>query len=150
MAHQATDEKLRATRQQPAARSPQPLVITVLLADDQPSVLQALRECFALEPELRIVGEAGDGKVALALAQRLHPDVVVTDIKMPNMDGIAVTQALQEVAPDVRVVILTVYEDIATRAQAVAAGAVAFVAKHEPAEVLLEAIYSAVGERLGE
>jgi DNA-binding NarL/FixJ family response regulator len=143
-----------ASSQQPAAidlRHPTPdtqhLAITVLLADDQPSVLQALRECFALEPELRIVGEAGDGKVALALAQRLHPDVVVTDIKMPNMDGIAVTQALQEVAPEVRVVILTVYEDVATRAQAEAAGAAAFVAKHEPAEVLLEAIYRAVGER---
>jgi DNA-binding NarL/FixJ family response regulator len=162
MAQKTTDVGLRAAGfelqdndQQPAGSSPQlaatdprHLVISVLLVDDQPSVLQALRECFALEPELQIVGEAGDGKVALALAENLHPDVVVTDIKMPSMDGIAVTAALKKAAPEVQVVILTVHEDSATRARAVAAGAVAFVAKHEPAEVLLEAIYRAVGDRL--
>lgn len=121
------------------------VMITMLLVDDQPSVLQALRECFALEPNLQIVGEALDGEIALALAQKLHPDVMVTDVKMPNMDGITATEAMRELVPDTKVVILTVHDNKATRVQAFAAGAVAFIAKHEPAEALLEAIYGAVG-----
>jgi DNA-binding NarL/FixJ family response regulator len=122
------------------------MVITVMIVDDQPSVLQALRECFALEPDLKIVGEACDGNVALALAETLQPDVVVTDIKMPSMDGIAVTEALKKSVPEVRVIILTIHEDSSTRSRAFAAGAMAFVAKHEPVEVLLEAIYETVGK----
>jgi DNA-binding NarL/FixJ family response regulator len=124
------------------------VMITMLLVDDQPSVLQALRECFALEPNLQIVGEALDGEIALALAQQLHPDIMLTDVSMPNMDGIAATEALRELSPDTRVVILSVHDNKATRVQALAAGAVAFIAKHEPAEALLEAIYKAAGQVL--
>jgi DNA-binding NarL/FixJ family response regulator len=124
------------------------VMITMLLVDDQPSVLQALRECFALEPNLQIVGEALDGEIALALAQQLHPDIMLTDVSMPNMDGIAATEALRELSPDTRVVILSVHDNKATRVQALAAGAVAFIAKHEPAEALLEAIYKAAGQAL--
>ena len=124
------------------------VMITMLLVDDQPSVLQALRECFALEPNLQIVGEALDGEIALALAQQLHPDIMLTDVSMPNMDGIAATEALRELSPDTRVVILSVHDNKATRVQALAAGAVAFIAKHEPAEALLEAIYKAAGQTL--
>jgi DNA-binding NarL/FixJ family response regulator len=119
----------------------------MLLVDDQPAVLQALRECFALEPNLQIVGEAGDGQLALEMAQELHPDIMVTDIKMPIMDGITATEALRNLAPDTKVVILTVHDSKTTRVQAFAAGAVAFIAKHEPAEALLEAIYSAVDRK---
>ena len=122
------------------------VMITMLLVDDQPSVLQALRECFALEPNLEIVGEALDGEIALALAEKLHPDIMLTDVAMPNMDGIAATEALRELSPDTRVVILSVHDNKATRVQALAAGAVAFIAKHEPAEALLDAIYRAAGQ----
>ncbi|MEO5953812.1 MAG: response regulator transcription factor [Chloroflexia bacterium] len=123
------------------------VIITMLLVDDQPSVLQALRECFALERDLQIVGEALDGEIVLALAQKLHPDVMVTDVKMPNMDGITATEAMRELVSNTKVVILTVHDNKATRVQAFAAGAVAFIAKHEPAEALLDAIYSAVANR---
>jgi DNA-binding NarL/FixJ family response regulator len=119
----------------------------MLLVDDQPSVLQALRECFALEPNLKIVGEALDGEIALVLAEKLHPDIMLTDVAMPNMDGIAATEALRELSPDTRVVILSVHDNKATRVQALAAGAVAFIAKHEPAEALLDAIYRAAGQK---
>ncbi len=121
------------------------VMITMLLVDDQPAVLQALRECFALEPDLKIVGEAEDGEAALALARDLHPDIMLTDIAMPNMDGIAATEAIQRLSPDTKVVILTVHDNKAMRVQAFAAGAVAFIAKHEPAETLLDAIHKAVG-----
>ena len=79
------------------------IMITLLLVDDQPAVLQALRECFALEPNVEIVGEAGDGEVALELAKQLHPDIMLTDLKMPNMDGIAATEAIREISPDTKV-----------------------------------------------
>ncbi|MEO8287479.1 MAG: response regulator transcription factor [Chloroflexota bacterium] len=119
-------------------------MLTILIVDDQPSVLAALEQCFALEPDLSIVGYAADGNEALALAQQLHPDIVLTDIKMPNMNGIAATVALRAVAPEIKVVILTVYDNPATRAQALAAGADAFVAKHDDADVLLAAIRGVV------
>ena len=123
-------------------------MVTMLIVDDQPPVLEALRQCLALEPELQIVGEAEDGIAALALAQELHPDIVLTDIKMPHMDGIAATSALRELAPNVKVVIMTIYDDPATRARALEAGAVAFVGKHEPAEALIGAIRQVVGRKL--
>jgi DNA-binding NarL/FixJ family response regulator len=119
----------------------------MLLVDDQPSVLQALRECFALEPNLKIVGEALNGEAAVSMARELHPDIMLTDVAMPNMDGITATEALRELSPDTRVVILTVHDNKATRVQALAAGAVAFIAKHEPAEALLDAIYKAAGQK---
>jgi len=124
------------------------VMITMLLVDDQPSVLQALRVCFALEPNLEIVGEALDGEIALALAQQLQPDIMLTDVKMPNMDGITATEALRVLAPDTQVVILSVHDNKATRVQAFAAGAVAFIAKHEPAEALLDAIYGAAANKV--
>jgi DNA-binding NarL/FixJ family response regulator len=112
----------------------------MLLVDDQPSVLNALRECLGLEPDLSIVGDAGDGNEALDLARDLHPDIVLTDLKMPGLDGFATTMALRKLLPNTQVIILSIYDDSATRAQAEAAGAFAFVAKHETAEVLIAAI----------
>jgi DNA-binding NarL/FixJ family response regulator len=116
---------------------------TILIVDDQPAVLNALYQCFALEPDLQIVGKAGDGNEALALARELRPDIVLTDIRMPNMNGIVATAALREVTPLTRVVILSLYDDNATREQAIAAGAAAFVSKHDSAEMLIAAIKQA-------
>ena len=115
-------------------------MVRMILVDDQPVVLDALRQCFAMEPDILIVGEAGDGTTALALANKLQPDVMLTDIKMPNMDGIAITIALRESAPEIKVVVLSIYDDAATRGQAISAGASEFVGKHDPAEVLLAAV----------
>jgi DNA-binding NarL/FixJ family response regulator len=115
-------------------------MLTILIVDDQPSVLDALRQCFALEPDIRIVGNASDGQEALARARELHPDIVVTDIKMPIMDGLEVTTALREVSPETRVVILSIYDGSVNREQAKAAGAAEFVGKHDRAEDLLAAI----------
>ena len=120
-------------------------MIRVLLVDDQPAVLDALRQCFALEPDLQIVGGASDGLGALALALELHPDIVLTDLKMPHMDGLTAIKALHEMEPATRVVVLSIYDDIATRAQAFAAGAVEFVAKHDSAETLIATIRQAAG-----
>jgi len=99
---------------------------------------------LALEPDMEVVGEAKDGAEAVALAPRLHPDVVVMDIEMPGMNGIRATGELQTLSPQSAVVVLSIHDDPATREQARAAGAVAFVGKHAGEETLLSAIRQAV------
>ena len=95
---------------------------------------------LALEPDMSVVGEAGSGEDALALAACLRPDVVLMDIELPRMDGITATAKLQALVPTCAVVILSLYDDARTRTLAQAAGAVAFVGKQEPGEKLLAAI----------
>lgn len=122
-------------------------MVTVLLADDQPSVREGLRLRLALEPDLRVVGEAGDGMEALDRARRLKPDVVVIDVEMPRLDGVTATAALRAIAPQCAIVILTIHDDTPTRARADAAGATAFVAKAAGDAALIKAIRHAAALR---
>lgn len=117
-------------------------MITVLVIDDQPAVRQGLRMQLGLEPDLAVIGEAGDGRDALTLAERLKPDVVIMDVEMPHMDGISATRSLQELEAAPAVVILSIHDDMHTRKQAANAGAVAFVEKRSP-ELLLQAVRQA-------
>jgi DNA-binding NarL/FixJ family response regulator len=116
------------------------VTITLIIVDDQPNIRHAVRECLALEHDVTVVGEAGDGTEALALARDLRPDVVLTDIKMGSIDGFDVAEEVRRTLPDTRVIFLTVHDTEANRARAREAGAAAFVAKHEPAEALFAAI----------
>lgn len=118
-------------------------MIKLLLVDDQPSVRMGLRMRLALEPDVMIVGEAGDGEAALALARSLHPDVIIMDVQMPRMDGIAATAALRTIAPASGVVLLSLYDDATTRARGREAGALAFVQKQGTMDALLTAIREA-------
>jgi DNA-binding NarL/FixJ family response regulator len=120
-------------------------MINVLLVDDDVLVRQGLRMRLELEPDLVISGEAGDGRQALALVQSLHPKVVIIDLRMPGMDGIMATERLQEIAPEVAVVVLSNNDDRETRERARAAGAAAFVGKLAPAEHLLSEIRRVAG-----
>ena len=115
-------------------------VIKILLVDDQPSVRQGLRMCMELEADLVVVGEAGDGAEAIERIPTLKPDVVVMDVEMPKMDGIAATKRLHEIAPHIAVVILTIHGNTDTRTKAQKAGAKAFVEKQASATDLLTAI----------
>jgi two-component system response regulator NreC len=115
-------------------------MIKVLLVDDKVSTRIGLRLRLALEPDIRVEGEAQDGMEALQLAKALHPDVVVMDAKMKRLDGISATERLREVVPDVSVVILTIHSDAVTQARAMAAGAAAFVEKTGSIESLLAEI----------
>jgi two-component system, NarL family, nitrate/nitrite response regulator NarL len=114
--------------------------------DDQPAVRRGLRMRFALEPDLEVIGEAGDATEAISLAQTLGPDVVLMDVDMSDIDGILAIAMLRQVAPHSTVVIFTLYDDAAMRARVRGAGAAAFVAKHQTEEALLVAIRRAAAE----
>lgn len=96
-----------------------------------------------LEPGIAVIGEAGDGERAIELARELAPDVVLMDVEMPKLDGIAATERLQQLVPGCSVVILTIHDDAGTRERARNAGAAAFVSKHQIDAKLMEAIRSA-------
>ena len=115
-------------------------MITILLVDDQPTVRRGLKLRLGLEPDLAITGEAGDGAEALGLVAALRPDVVIMDVEMPVLDGIAATAAIRALPTRSAVVILSLHDDEATKRRAREAGAAEFVAKCEPADALPAAI----------
>ncbi len=118
-------------------------MINVLIVDDLPMVRRGLRMQLLLEPDIEVVGEAASGEEALARVQQLQPDVVLMDVKMPGMDGLRATRVMQAITPLSAVVILSLYEDTRLKAEAQAAGAAAFVGKHEGIDLLLTAIRQA-------
>jgi DNA-binding NarL/FixJ family response regulator len=85
--------------------------IRVVIADDHPVFRQGLRQIVELEPELKILGEAGDGAEALRMIQRLAPDVAVLDINMPNLKGFDVAREVTRLGLPVRIIFLTMYDD---------------------------------------
>ncbi len=116
--------------------------IKVLIADDQEIVRRGLRMSLSLEDDLRIVGAAENGREALALADTLTPDVIVMDVEMPLLDGIAATEILKTTHPDMGVLILSLYDTEEVKARARRAGAY-FVPKHAPLETLIATIHLA-------
>jgi len=121
-------------------------MITLLLVDDNAAIRRTLGIRLGLEPDLVIAGEADTGAAALALAETLQPAVVLLDVQMGGMAGITTAELLRTRVPATRVVILTMYDEMPVSARARAAGASAFVAKHERVDVLLAAIRQAAGE----
>ncbi len=119
------------------------MAIRLLVVDDHSVVRQGLRMFLALDPEFEIVGEAGDGADAVRLAQAVKPDVVLMDLVMPVMDGIAATKAIRQALPDTEVIALTsVLEDDKVIA-AVRAGAIGYLLKTTNADELGRAIKAA-------
>lgn len=114
--------------------------VRILLVDDQPLLRTGFRMVLGAEDDLDIVGEAGDGAEAVDLARRLLPDVVLMDIRMPRMDGVAATKAIVDARLPVRVLILTTFDLDEYVVGALRAGASGFLAKDVPAEDLVAAI----------
>jgi DNA-binding NarL/FixJ family response regulator len=120
------------------------MTIRILLIDDHPVVRAGLRALLETESDLEVVGEAGDGMSAINLAPKLRPDIVVTDLLLPDVDGVAVTQSIRAELPDTQVIILTsVGEEDASVVRAVRAGAIGYVLKNADIDVLVQTIRSA-------
>jgi DNA-binding NarL/FixJ family response regulator len=117
--------------------------IRILLADDHSVVRQGLRMFLALDDELDVVGEASNGEEALARARELQPDVVLMDLLMPVMDGVAATAAIRNELPDVEVIALTSVLDDEKVVGAVRAGAIGYLLKDTEADELRRAIKAA-------
>lgn len=116
--------------------------ISVLIADDHPVVRQGLRTFLDLQEGLTVVGEAADGRQALRLIDRLHPDVVLLDLKMPQMGGLEVLEALTGVDDAPRVIVLTSVTDAQEVAPAIQAKAAGFLYKDVDPQSLAQAIRS--------
>jgi DNA-binding NarL/FixJ family response regulator len=114
-----------------------------VLADDHPVVRAGLAGMLAAEDDLEVVGEAGDGAAAVALAHELRPDVVCMDLRMPGVDGATATAAITTELPEVRVLVLTTYDTDADIVRAVEAGATGYLLKDAPRDVLADAVRAA-------
>jgi len=115
-------------------------MIRLLIVGDQPGVREGLLMRLAAEADFDVIGEAANGQTALRLATLLCPDVVILDVDMPSLDGMATARALRSLCPYASVIILSFKDDALTRSLAEQAGAAAFVAKSLPAATLLSAI----------
>ena len=115
--------------------------IRVLLIDDHPVVRAGLRALLESEPDLEVIGEAGSGMVGIGLARSTRPNIVVTDLLMPDVDGVVVTKTICTEIPDTRVIVLTnVSEDDASVVRAVQAGAIGYVLKNADTHALVQTI----------
>lgn len=117
--------------------------IRVLLVDDQALFREGLGTLLSIHPEIDIVGEAGNGEEALRAVASLNPDVVLMDLRMPVLDGVAATRLLKERGNPARVIVLTTFDDDETIFDGLRAGAVGYLLKDVSSEKLVEAIHAA-------
>jgi DNA-binding NarL/FixJ family response regulator len=119
------------------------MTIRVLVVDDHPVVRGGLVGWLDAQPDLAVVGEAGDGQEALARVAETTPDVVLMDLRMPRMDGVAAIERLAVTHPAVRVLVLTTYDTDADIVRAVEAGASGYLLKDAPLPQLADAVRAA-------
>ena len=114
--------------------------IRILLVDDQGIVREGLSSLLQAKPDLEIVGDAENGQRAVEQALSLQPDVVLMDVRMPVMDGVAATRLLSQQASNIKVLVLTTFDDDEYVSQAMQCGAKGYLLKDTPSEELAEAI----------
>jgi len=132
----------------PVLRMGKPMPVRILIADDHSMVRQGLRFFLELDPDLQVVGQAADGAEAVRLARQLEPDVVLMDLLMPVMDGIAATTAIRSALPDTQVLVLTAMPEDARVIDAVRAGASGYLLKDAEADALCQAVKAAAARQV--
>lgn len=118
------------------------MTVRILICDDHPVVRAGVRGMLSGEPGFEVVAEAADGVEAVELAERHRPDVVLMDLRMPRMDGVAATEKIKAARPETQVLILTTYESDADILRAVEKGAAGYMLKDAPREELFGAVRS--------
>lgn len=114
--------------------------IRLLIADDHPVVRAGLEGMLSRQPDFEVVGEAANGREAVESVRLLRPDVVLMDLRMPEMEGVAAIEKIQSHHPETRVLVLTTYDSDADILRAVEAGATGYLLKDSPREELYEAV----------
>lgn len=118
-------------------------MIGLLIVDDHPVVRDGLRGMFTADPRFEVLGEAGDGAEAIAAGERLRPDVILMDLRMPRMDGVTAIKELAERGVTARVLVLTTYDTDSDVLPAIEAGATGYLLKDSPREELFRAVEAA-------
>jgi DNA-binding NarL/FixJ family response regulator len=118
-------------------------MIRIVIADDQALFREGLRTLLSTRPEIEVVGEAGDGEEVVALVEKLEPDVVLMDLRMPKIDGIQATVRIRDRWPHIPVLVLTTFDDDANLFGALRAGAAGYLLKDVSSETLVAAIQAA-------
>lgn len=121
--------------------------IRILLADDHRILREGLRSLLAQQPGITVVGEASDGETAVALARELHPDVVIMDVVMPGLDGVAATRRIRAECPDTRIIALSMHSDRRFVSEMVRAGALGYLVKDSAFEELNQAVKTVIANR---
>lgn len=114
----------------------------VLIVDDHPVFRQGLRDVLETDPKLTIIGEAADGEVALELVQEISPDVILMDINLPTMNGLQVTRKIKGQFPQIRIIMITGYDDVEQVFHALRSGASAYCPKDITPEALIDIIHT--------
>ena len=118
--------------------------ISVLIADDHPVLRHGLSKLLEEQPDIQVVGEAGDGQTVIELARKLKPDVVLMDVSLPVVNGCEATRQILFEFPNIRVIGLSMHEEAEMAASMCSAGAVAYLTKGGPIEPLIAAIRAQV------
>jgi DNA-binding NarL/FixJ family response regulator len=123
--------------------------ISILCVDDHPLVRKGIASILANEPDLKMVGEAGNGHEAVEMYQTLHPDVVLMDLRMPDMDGIEATKQIRKINPDAKIIALTSYDGDQDIYKAIEAGVRGYILKEMVHTKVIDAIHTVhAGKRL--
>jgi DNA-binding NarL/FixJ family response regulator len=118
-------------------------MITLLIVDDHPVVRDGLRGMFTADPRFEVLGEAGNGAEAIAAAEKLRPDVVLMDLRMPGTDGVTAIKELAKRGVPARVLVLTTYDTDSDVLPAIEAGATGYLLKDSPRDELFRAVEAA-------
>ncbi len=124
----------------PAASDSNKKIIRVLVADDHPITREGIRRLLELEDDIEVVAEASDGRQTLELINEIQPDVVLLDLRLPGLDGLAVLQMLQQLKTPPRTIVLTASEDKTEWVRAMKLGSAGIVVKTTPPELIVKSI----------